>query len=202
MKKIYVLVSLMTMLIASAQERDKGSIELVPQIGYSNATYVVTKGGISGYSSLAAITYGLGADFYFNNRWSIRSGLFMQKNGAEYSGGKDELNYLTVPVNVNWHFGSTRKWYLNFGLSAGFVTSANETVLGTKNDIKEYVNSSQVGMNIGIGYKIFINDKFSLAIDYQSVSGLGSANKLNTEYYKLANSFGSFNLGGVFILGK
>ncbi len=25
------------------------------------------------------------------------------------------LNYLTVPVMANWHFGRTKNWYLNFG---------------------------------------------------------------------------------------
>jgi len=114
--------------------------------------------------------------------------------GTEVLGAKEELNYITIPVNANWHFGSTRKWNLNFGPSVGFLTSAKSDGV----DIKSAVSSTQLGLNVGIGYKIEISEKISILVDYQSLSGLNNVSKDSA--FKFKNSFGSFNLGGVFKL--
>ena len=112
--------------------------------------------------------------------------------GSELSGGfKEKINYLTLPVNANWHFGSTRKWNLNFGPSIGFVMSAKFD----GNDIKDLVVATQVGLNYGIGYKIFVNEKFSILIDYQGMTGLTGIDDSGDT--SLKNAYGSFNLGAV-----
>lgn len=80
-------------------------------------------------------------------------------------------------------------WNLNFGPSIGFLTSAEANGV----DIKSEVNSTQIGLNIGIGYKIEISDNFSLLIDYQSLTGLTETAKI----YSFKNTAGTFNLGGV-----
>ena len=122
----------------------------------------------------------------------MRSGLLYQPMGSELSGGfKEKINYLTLPVNANWHFGSTRKWNLNFGPSIGFVMSAKFD----GNDIKDLVVATQVGLNYGIGYKIFLNEKFSILIDYQGMTGLTGIDDSGDT--SLKNVYGSFNLCAV-----
>lgn len=112
--------------------------------------------------------------------------------GTTGSGFEEKLNYVTLPLNINWHFGSTRKWYLNFGPSIGFLTSAkfNST------DVKSFANTNQFGFNYGIGYKIEVSENFSFSIDSQNMVGLTDITK-NPEI-KLSNATSAFNVGGVF----
>ena len=190
MKKIiFVAVAALSFGFANAQSREKGTIELIPQIGYGASNFY----GDSDISAdpLSSISYGVGADYFFNDRWSLRSGILVQTMGAVDSADSElKLQYLSVPVNANWHFGSTRKWNLNFGPSIGFLTSAKvESV-----DVKDAFKSTQIAFNIGIGYKIEVSEKFSILIDYQSVTGLSKA---FDEGSSAKNSYGSFNLGAV-----
>jgi long-subunit fatty acid transport protein len=196
MKKIlFTVVIALTATIAQAQIREKGNFEYINQIGYSSANYN-GEGVNLDNKPVNAVSYGLGGDYYFNNRWSLRSGLLFQTMGTKSGLGifKDELQYLTIPVNANWHFGSTRKWNLNFGPSIGFLTSANTNGI----DIRELVNSTQIGFNYGIGYKIEVSNKISILIDYQAMTGLTDVAKDSD--FKIKNVYSSFNAGCVFKL--
>jgi long-subunit fatty acid transport protein len=179
--------------LANAQSRENGAIELIPQIGYAGSNYYGTDIGI-GNEPLSSIAFGVGADYYFNDRWSVRSGLLFQTMGSDVLKVIEELKYITIPVNANWHFGSTRKWNLNFGPSIGFLTSAEYGGV----DVKKGANSTQIGFNVGIGYKIEISEKLSILIDYQSLSGLNNVAK--DADLKFKNNYSSFNIGGVFKL--
>lgn len=191
MKKIILsAAALLVFGFSNAQLREKGAIELTPQIGYASANYYGNDVE-SGNGTLSSVTFGVSGDYFFNDRWSLRSGLFSQTMGTTVLGLQEELNYITIPVNANWHFGSTRKWNLNFGPSFGILTSAETDGV----DIKEAVNGTQLGLNIGIGYKIEVSEKFSILVDYQSLSGLNNVAKDAAFTFK--NSFGSFNVGGV-----
>lgn len=194
MKKIFfAVIAVMVFGFTNAQNREKGAIELIPQIGYSSANYY----GESDLESnaISGVTFGVGADYFFNDRWSLRSGLHYQKMGAEGSGGYEEkLNYLTLPVNANWHFGSTRKWNLNFGPSFSMLMSAENNF----GDIKDSANSFQLGLAYGIGYKIEVNEKFSILVDFQGITGLTEVPKDSD--FTLKNAYSSFNVGGVFKL--
>ena len=193
MKKITLtIVAIFAFSIANAQLREKGATELTPKIGYSSSNYYGNNG--SGNSTLSKVAFGVNADYFFNNRWSLRSGLDFQTMGSQFYGVEEKLNYLTIPVNANWHFGSTRKWNLNFGPSIGFLLSAKDN----DTDIKYLANTTQIGLNIGIGYKIEISKQASILIDYQSITGLSDVSKSSDTTIK--NSFGVFNIGGVFKL--
>jgi long-subunit fatty acid transport protein len=190
MKKVILsALAVFAFSFANAQLREKGEIEIIPQIGYASSNFY----GESDLdnSALSSVSFGVGADYFFNDRWSLRSGLLYQPMGSKFDGGEDKLNYLTVPVNANWHFGSTRKWNLNFGPSIGFLTSAKEN----GGDIKDMVNSTQIGLNYGIGYKIEVSENFSILLDYQGMSGLSEIPKDSDLTFK--NAYGSFNVGAV-----
>lgn len=193
MKKVILsVIAIFAFSFVNAQSREKGAIELIPQIGYSSANYY---GDNVNNSSLTAVTLGVGADYFFNDRWSLRSGLHFQTMGSKLTSSYEEkLNYITLPVNANWHFGSTRKWNLNFGPSFGLLMSAK----GGGEDIKDLANSFQFGLAYGIGYKIEVNEKFSILIDFQGMTGLSEVPKDSD--FSLKNAYSAFNVGGVFKL--
>lgn len=197
MKKLFFALLVMTNILAISQVRTKGDIEITPKIGSANSNYY----GEEEFDNdgLSSVNFGVESDYFFNDRWSLHSGLLIQTMGSKYLGYigpelktiKEKLTYVTVPINANWHFGSTRKWYLNFGPSVGFLLAAKVDDY----NVKDEVNAVQVGLNFGIGYKIFINDKFSLSIDYQGMSGLTEVPKDND--FTVKNVYSSFNIGGV-----
>lgn len=190
MKKILLIAAILFSMFGFSQSRDKGTIELTPTIGYGSANYYGED--VTNNESISSVTFGVNGDYYFNDRWSLRSALSYQTMGTQFLSYKEELKYLTIPVNANWHFGSTRKWNLNFGPSIGFNTSAKNNQGG---EFKDLVNPTQFGFNIGIGYKIEINENFSILIDHQEMLGLTKIGKDSD--VKASNLFGSFNVGAV-----
>ena len=179
--------------LSFAQLREKGTTEIIPVIGSASSNYY----GQTNLSNepLSSVNLGIQGDYFYSSRWSLRSGLLLQKMGSQFGNVfKEELNYITIPVNANWHFGSTRKWNLNFGPSFGLLTAAKSNGV----NIKSELNGFQYGLQVGIGYKLQLSDKFSILFDYQSMSGLSKVSKNSQN--ELKNSYGSFDLGAVFKL--
>ena len=116
MKKIlFAVTALFAFGFSNAQIREKGEIDLDVKIGSSSANYYSSQ-KIEGNTAISGVNFGIEGDYFFNKTWSLRSGLLLQTMGTKGFGFEDKLNYLTIPVNANWHFGSTKKWNLNFGL--------------------------------------------------------------------------------------
>jgi hypothetical protein len=196
MKKLLLALALVSIGFTNAQIKKKGTIEITPKIGYTTFAEVGDEGSTNSNSGIAPAAT---IDFYFNNRWSLRSGLIFNKMGGKYSFNnksyEDQLNYLNVPINANWHFGSTRKWNLNFGLSPSFLTKANVIVGGKSSSFgDEVIKSFQLGLTYGIGYKIEITKKFGILLDAQWFNGLTNISNTGVNF---TNSGSSYNVGGV-----
>jgi hypothetical protein len=197
MKKIIVTSLLLVGFFGFAQKREKGTFELTPIIGYASSNY--TSSEELSNDPITSVDFGVNGDYYFIDRWSIRSGLLLQSMGSEYEffGNQvyqDKLEYLTIPLNANWHFGSTRKWNLNFGPSFGFLMSAKSA----GENVKSLAESFQLGLSYGIGYKIEINEKIGILIDFQGMSGLTEV--IKDSEIPIKNAYSVFNVGGVFKL--
>jgi hypothetical protein len=192
MKKIICLSMLFSAIAMYAQNREKGTIEVTPIIGFSSANYYSNE-SLSN-SAVSSFDFGVNGDYYFNDRWSLRSGLLFQTMGSQYINFEDKLEYFTLPINANWHFGSTRKWNLNFGPSLGFLMSAKANGI----DVKDEANSFQLGLSYGIGYKIEVSQKFSILIDFQGITGLTEV--IKDTQIPIKNAYSAFNIGGVFKL--
>lgn len=197
MKKTISFVILITGFSVFGQMREKGTIELAPVIGIGFANYYSGDAG-SENKSITDVNFGVSGDYYFNNRWSLRSALMYQVMGSRIGGFEDQLSYITVPLNANWHFGSTRKWHLNFGPSVSFLTKAETTIEGETFDVKDDVESFQIGLSYGIGYKFEVTPKFGIDISYNENLGLTDVPKSNEFSFK--NSHSAFNLSAIFML--
>ncbi|NMH26394.1 outer membrane beta-barrel protein [Flavobacterium solisilvae] len=199
MKKIFTIILLFTSFFSFSQSRDKGTIELSPVIGYSQSmVFIFTSEPVGG------INIGSNVDYYFNENWSFRSGLFYQTMGSkevkflifsdEYS---EKLKYLTIPLAINWHFGSNKNWNLNYGVSGGFLLDAKaKSEDGITIDTKDISNSFQFGINAGIGYKLTLTENIGLVFDVSQFIGFTDTNKEKSR----KNFYTSFNFGGVFKL--
>ncbi|HTG66709.1 MAG TPA: porin family protein [Flavobacterium sp.] len=193
---LFSLVALVSFGLANAQIKEKGTIEITPKIGTSSFTEYDEDGNSTKFNS--GVELGATVDYYFNDRWSLRSGLIFDKMGGKYDVGdpylwEDKLNYMTVPINANWHFGSTRKWNLNFGLSPSFLLSAK---INDEEIPSNTIESFQLGLSFGIGYKIEVTKRFGILVDAQWFNGLTNINNM-PESGEITNGGYSFNLGGV-----
>jgi len=201
MKYLICFLLFMSSFLCNGQTREKGNIELTQIVGYSTSYQLDSF--LFGSSSVSGIQLGIYGNYFFNNRWSLRTGLLYQKMGTnnvdfsiftnEYS---ERTNYITVPLTLNYHFGIKRNWYVNYGISVGFLTNAEANYNDGNGciDINNLANSTQFGMNGGIGYKFKISPKFLMVIENSNLIGLTDS----TEQRSGKNFYMSFNIGAVF----
>ena len=104
-----------------------------------------------------------------------------------------QLDYLNIPININWHFGSTRKWNLNFGDTKGFLLKVDRD----GQDEKDFYKSFQLAVSFGIGYKVEVSDNFSILIDGKGLFGVANIYEYSVDLSRL-NAGSSINVGGVF----
>lgn len=200
MQKIFTTLLVVLGIYTTAFSQTRGTTEFGINVGY-NASTVTTGNGQTNSDYRSGLNLGVSADYYFSDRWSIKGKLIYDQKGWD-SGYIDngnnsyttdyKLNYLTIPVMANWHFGRTRNWYLNFGPYIGILLDATETAGGT--DLKELFNTADIGLDVGIGIKFPVSDKAKFFIE---LNGQGGATDLvkNNEGSALRNSVSSINIG-------
>lgn len=188
MKIIYFFIVFFISTSLFSQIREEQTIELTVKIGKSSFRYYVS-GHPSG--SLSSINFGVSGDYYLNKTWSIQTGLLYQKMGGTTYNSKYEVDYINIPFNMNWHFGKTKKWNLNFGIIQSFRTnnSSSQNILGAT------IKNTQTAINLGFGYRIKINDKIGILLDYQFLSGMNNIDK--DEIYRITNKGSNINLGTI-----
>ena len=194
MKKtiLFFALTLLTLTTTRAQS-DKGDMTIEPRIGVNFSTYASD----ADFDTRISFAGGAVFEYYFNDRWSLRSGLLYDPKGSEDDFDNiDKLNYLTLPINANWHFGRKRNWYLNFGPGIAFLLSAEtELADGGTVDIKSLVPSTDFGLTLGIGHKFDIGENIQLVIDYQGFAGFVNLDETGVLPVDIRNGRDSFNVG-------
>ncbi|WP_452224709.1 porin family protein [Lacinutrix chionoecetis] len=206
-KLLFTALAVLALTVTHAQ-LDKGDFELGLGAGVNLSNVVV--GGDTENSTDSRTSFNIGAsgEYYFSDRWGIKAKFIYDQKGwgngfvfneetSETTVTDFELGYLTIPVMANWHFGSTRKWYLNFGPYVGILLNAEDSVLGL--DLKEGFNTTDFGLAFGIGYKFEIADNTKLFIEYDGQSGLSDIFE-NNEGDSVRNGRSSINVGVLFAL--
>ena len=198
MKKT-LFIALMASFAVNAQVREKGSIEIQPFAGFSTSK-LYTSDAIT-HKSIVSPYFGVNAEFYFNSKWSLRTGLeFMQigsKNPRYFNSGwnnmeevryKETFTNIVLPIHATVHFGKKRNLYLNFGPTLTYGISY-KTSDGTV-DINDIEDRVYAGLGIGVGYKYPITETISLAADYQNFTRIPEFVDFGNEthYYFYGNS--------------
>lgn len=206
MKTIVLFVVIAIFTLGSVNAQEKKNVELGVNIGlsFSNVSDIDAN-----ESTSSKISYNIGAsgEYYFSNRWGLKAKLIYDRKGWSDGFIYDEildlfvenvdfkLNYLTIPVMANWHFGSNRNWYLNFGPYVGFLVNATES--WSESDLKDSFESVDFGIALGIGYKFTLNDTTKLFVEYDAQSGLSEIFKYS-DMETITNGRNSVNVGVLF----
>ncbi|MFT5849160.1 porin family protein [Psychroserpens sp.] len=206
MKKRLFITALSIFGILTSNAQDSGEFELGIGLGL-NLANVSTIDGQNNTSSLTSFNAGVSGEYYFSDRWGLKAKLIYDSKGWSDGFITDEnfntittdfkLNYVTLPVMANWHFGSNRNWYLNFGPYLGFLVNAEDSELGL--DLKDGFKSTDFGFAFGIGYKFEIDDNIKLFIEYDGQSGFSDIFEENAGD-AIRNGRSSLNIGALFSL--
>lgn len=209
MKKILITFSILFGAVVAGNAQTAGNFELGVNTGL-NIAYVSVGGSGLTSNPVLGFNAGFSGDYYFSDTWSLKvKAIYDQKgwgngfleetvngNTTTYNGLNYKLNYVTVPVMANWHFGRTRNWYLNFGAYAGFLMNASVT--GDPNqdgrDVKSYFNSTDFGLALGIGVNFPLSDKVKLFIEDDGQGGVTNIFKSN-DGSRLQSVRSSLNIG-------
>lgn len=192
--------------ILTSNAQNSGDIELGVGMGLNMANVSIPDGQINA-SSRTSFNAGISGEYYFSDRWGLKAKLIYDNKGWSDGFITDEngntvttdfkLNYVTLPIMANWHFGSNRNWYLNFGPYVGFLVNAEDSELGL--DLKDGFKSTDFGFAFGIGYKFEIDDNIKLYIEYDGQSGFSDIFEENSGD-AVRNVRSSFNIGALFSL--
>lgn len=145
----------------------------------------------------------MNADYYFNRNWSIRTGIiYYQMGGKDIVLTTTKIDYLNIPLNVNFHFGKNRGFNINAGVTPGFLLDGKLINSTEVRDTTDAIKSFQFGISFGAGYKHPITEKLSLFVDVQVLTETNDhvTNLPSGFDFTRYNSGYSFNLGAAFKL--
>lgn len=207
LKNILLTIVLLLSIAHSLTAQKSKGFEFGGNVGYSSST-ATSLNGILSTNELSSFNLGINAEYYFSDRWGIKSKLILDNkgwgNGVVIGQNANiilvsdlRITYLTLPVMANWHFGSTRKWYLHFGMYTGVLLKA--TALETGQDIKSTIKNVDFGIALGIGYKFPISEKSFLFVEYDGQGGTINVLK-NDRGDGARNTRASINFGILFDL--
>ena len=204
MKNTFLTLIALLGLSASLSAQKKGDVELGFNVGYNSSSVsdrYDTSDSSSGFNFAGSL------DYYFSSSWSLKTKLIYDRKGWDNGFIEDNngiayptdfnLNYLTVPVMANWHFGNKKNWYLHFGPYFGFLLNAEDVRFGT--DVTDSFNTNDFGLAAGIGVKVPVSDKLKLFFEFDGQGGFNDVFKDNYDS-AVTNSRTSFNVGLNFIL--
>ncbi|RKR83130.1 outer membrane protein with beta-barrel domain [Mucilaginibacter gracilis] len=194
MKKLLSTLILVLGLCPAAFSQTKGSTEFGVTLGYNGSTVTTTNTNADYRSGFNA---GIGGEYYFSDSWGFKAKvLYDQKGWANgYIGStitNFNLDYLTVPLLANWHFGHTKNWYLNFGPYVSFLTSAKTAV--NSQDVKSIFNDNDAGLDLGIGVKFPVSGTAHFFIEVSGQGGVIDIAKSNSGS-TISNSVSAINIG-------
>lgn len=206
MKKILTLLVVSLGSYAAAVAQQKNNFEFGFHVGYNLATVTTSNQTNSNYRN--AFNASAVGDYFFSDSWSIKAKVGYDQKGWDkgYLTNLDNgqtfttdyrINYLTIPVMANWHFGKKKNWYLNFGPYFGILLNATESKFNT--DLKEFIHNRDIGIDLGIGVKLPVASKVKVLLELDGQAGITDLFKQN-QGYQIRSSRSSFNAGLLFDL--
>jgi len=184
MTKFFTL-SLIVLTFATTAIAQTKKTEVGFSIGYNSAT--ATAEGVTNTKHRAGFSAGFLVDHYFSDSWSILGKLVYDQKGWGHgyittptttTFTDFHLDYLSIPVLAEWHFGHTKNWYLNFGPYAAILLNASQTA--TTDDITDFFNTVDAGLDLGIGVKFPVTDKTKFFIEVNGQAGVADMFKNNS----------------------
>ncbi len=208
MKKELLAIAFTIFGLLSVNAQDRGDFELGLAAGISFANISSSEEQID-TSSRTAFNIAASGEYYFSESWGLKAKLIYDSKGwgdqqitneitNETITTDFKLNYITIPLLVNFHYGYNRSWYSGFGPYVGLLASAEDSELGV--DLKEGFSSNDFGIALNIGYKLQVDEKIWLFAEVDAQVGLSDIFQEDLGDQNITNVRGSLNVGALFSL--
>lgn len=169
----------------------------------AGATYSSIRGNEMANRTKAAVDFlaGVSAEYPFTDRLSVLANLNFERKSYTGKGYFDAfdgnfdpivqdpafmtgykirgtLNYITLPVNVKYYLNANRSFYINGGPYAGFFLSETFKANGRRQaENNDMFKTMDLGLNLGMGTSIAVNDNSVLNIEVRDCLGLINISK-------------------------
>ena len=182
MKRMIVLAALFIIIVPGfAQRRD---VQFGIKAGVNLANFndnVSTSGSRTGFHG------GFLAHLHLSPNWALQPEIVYSTQGAKMPGGHYEIDYINLPILVQYMFRSGFR--IESGIQLGLLTSAKfEENDGDESNFRGDFNSSDISLPIGIGYVT----PTGLGFDVRYNLGLTDINKGNSEVMNRVWQLGMF----------
>ena len=178
-KLTLIVVALTVSLFANAQ------VKFGPIAGVNLANI----GGDESSENAMKIGFHVGGivEISVNDNFMVAPGIIYSIKGAQDKSNSDfklNLNYLEIPVNAKYKLESGLNFFA--GPYIGILMSAKATDGTTDVDVKEFVQSTDIGVNIGLGFDL------ESGLGFSAQYGLGVSN-INKDFAGIPNTSTSTN---------
>jgi len=187
-KVISTLIVVCMITITNAQEVKKVANFDVLFGAKAGLNFATVTGNVSDPSILVGIHFGGMAEISINKQLAVQPEVLFSMQGSSYNKkGNTQLNYLLLPVIGKYYI--IENLSLEAGPHLGVLLSAND---GGEN-IKKHISSTDIGFNIGAGYKL--DNKINFGIRYS----IGLTNINNNGNSKINNAVLQLSVGYFFM---
>lgn len=203
-----LVFTVLILLAVQAYSQESGTVS----VGLRGGLNVSNFGGMgvnTGNRYKAGINFGAIGMYSVNEQWAIAAEVnYSQKGNSPAINSFVKLNYLDVPVYINYFFGQGGDRFRTkvfLGPSVGVLMVAKTKVGGIESgDLKSLYNSTDFGVIAGGGFHYKVSEAGSnwLIFDVRYAHGLSDLAKVGTGTSNVSNRALSINLGITFPLNK
>lgn len=133
-----------------------GEVKFGPKAGLNIATL-----SEDNTKSLVGFHVGGFAEIMISDKFAVQPEILYSMQGAkaDEGDGKINLDYIAIPVMAKYFV--TEGFSVEAGPQIGFVTRAEMSGGGATVDVKDFTNSTDFGLNVGLGYSLPMGIMFS-----------------------------------------
>ncbi|WP_400080091.1 porin family protein [Winogradskyella sp. R77965] len=122
---------------------------------------------VDSFDGRTSLFFGAVAEIQISEQFSFQPELLFSSQGSDYSedfDGEDfegtvKVNYLNVPLMAKYYVAEG--FSIEAGPQIGFLLSAKDEYEDQEDDIKDFLKSTDFGVNFGLGYKLDSGLNFS-----------------------------------------
>ena len=159
MKKLILFVALALFVIANSNAQ----VNFGAKAGVNLAD--ITGEKVDSFSGLTSFHIGFVAEIMVSDKFAVQPELLYSAQGSDWSEddgfeGTTKLDYLNVPLMAKYYVAEG--FSLEAGPQIGLLLSAKDVEEGEEDfDLKDFVKSTDFGVNLGLGYKMESGLNFS-----------------------------------------
>lgn len=173
MKRLLFIAVTLSLTLMSCASMEKPRIGAKAGVNFSD----IKGDNVDSFNGLTSFHLGGVVEIPFSDGFSFQPELLYSAQGSDYKeesfSGSVKADYLNVPLMAKFYVGEG--FSLEAGPQVGLLMSAKDEYDGGDEDIKDFLKSTDFGVNLGLGYKLESGLNFSARYNL----GLSNVNDSN-----------------------